>query len=127
VIEAVHEPTAKNLRERVEGPVVVWDLPHVDQLARALAVADVVNTWLRPELFTVVVARSRLDGASAEALRQFASSLNLTLAWIISAPEAGQREALAQRALLWLNELPSAPLASIAEAVDALVGQRLAT
>jgi len=122
----VHEPTAKNLRERVDGPVVVWDLADADQMARALEVADVINTWLRSDLFTVVMAHEPLDQSRADALREFASTLNLTRAWIVPAAEAGQREAFAERALVWLSELPPFPLASIAEAVDSLVGQRLA-
>ena len=122
----VHEPTAAHLRQRVEGPVVVWELPGADELARALMVADVVNTRLRPELFTVALARQPIEPELAEALRQLASSLNLIRAWIIPSPEAGQRQALAERALVWLTEVPAGPIASVAEAVDALVGERQA-
>ncbi len=119
-----HEPTAKHLRERVEGPVVVWELVDVDEHARALAVADVLLTWLRPDVFTVLLAKEPLSAEPAEALRQFASDLNLIRAWIVPAPEPGQREAFAERAAVWLTGVPAGSLASIAEALESLLETR---
>ncbi|MCU1345793.1 MAG: hypothetical protein JWL70_2059 [Acidimicrobiia bacterium] len=122
----VHEPTAKHLRERVEGPVVVWDLTTIEGPPQALAVADVLNTWLRHDAFTVILATADGSSAAGEAWREFAAGLNLVQAWIIAEPEPGQRQALAERAAVWLTEVPAAPLVAVAEALAALLDQRLA-
>jgi hypothetical protein len=125
----VHEPTAKHLREIVKGPVVVWDVPPGHDPARALAIADVLNTWWRTDVFTVVLVSDPDDSELVVALRQFASGLNLTRSWIIGVPQAGQREALAERAVVWLTDVPGpqrSSVASIAEALATMLGERAA-
>ena len=116
----VHEATANHLRQIVLGPVVVWELARSDDAARALAVAHVVNTWHRPDMFTVALGA----GDEPEAATELAADLNLTRAWVIASPESGQREALAERAVIWLGAIPAGSLTAVAEALAEMLDER---
>jgi predicted lipoprotein len=124
----VHEPTAHHLREQVSGPVVVWEVGVGDGAARALSIAHIVNTWHRPDMFTVILGEPEQAAANAAAATvvEFAADLNLTRSWVLHPLAPGQREALAERAIIWLSRTPTGSLTAAAEALAALLDQRAA-